>query len=99
MQLVNLTLYALALPDGRTLPPARHPAFVHATTHVAGEIAGIPLYALTRAVHDLPDPEPETLYIVTQEVREHLPGRTDVASPRGNLNCGIVTVTHLIVNP
>lgn len=101
MNIVNCTPHTLHLPTGDLEPSGILPRCKE-WDHSEGEVNGIPL--ITRhygAVYDLPDPQPDTLYIVSLVVRQALPKRTDLASPgtlvrdaQGN----ITGCTNLVVN-
>jgi hypothetical protein len=86
MKIINVTPHDIRLigPDGaikevaRTLAVAR----VTQTLEQVGSSDGIPIYRATYGpVEGLPDPEPDTLFIVSALVRAACPDRSDLASP------------------
>lgn len=100
-QLINLTPHAIHLP-GITLPPAAAPARCSEVTAPVGEFAGVPLVRKTYGVViGLPDPQPDTLYVVSLMVRAACPERSDLASPGDLLRDSEGKVTgaaNLVVN-
>lgn len=86
-KLVNCTPHAVRVhgEDGSVLvelPPSGGVARVTTTRTPAGGFAGVPL-ATTEfgEVEGLPEPQPDTMLIVSGLVRSALPGRADLASP------------------
>lgn len=101
MQIINLTPHAIHLPD-RTIEPSGQLARCSEVSSPVWTFDGIDL--ITRsygAVSGLPDPQPQTLYIVSMLVRQALPERSDIASP-GDLvrdeSGAIVGAKNLVVN-
>lgn len=100
-RLVNLTQHAINLPD-RSIEPSGTVARCAEVTAEAGAFDGVSLVRRSYgAVSDLPDPQPNTLYIVSMLVRLACPNRTDLASP-GDLvrdEAGkIIGCQNLVVN-
>lgn len=90
MKLVNLTGHDLGITDGRVvvkLPPVGKARIVNEPTD-AGSVV---VTGLSKPLHitelredrvvDLPDPEPDTLFIVSGIVAAHVPDRPDVVAP------------------
>jgi hypothetical protein len=82
MVFVNLTPHALNIA-GREIPPSGQVARVSATYAEIGTIEGIPIVTQKFGqVENLPDPAPDTVYIVSGLVRTALgTSRPDVAAP------------------
>lgn len=90
MRLVNLTPHPIhvsvrdsrGLPMIRTISPEFPPARVEQFSMRAGEVEGIPIVR-TRfgGVQNLPEPDGETLYIVSMPVLNACPDRTDLVRP------------------
>lgn len=87
MMFVNLTPHKLNIytPDeiGCTvIEPSGRVARVTVTREVAGEAAGITLFKTTFGdVVDLPEPQEDTIFIVSALVRGRVDNREDVFSP------------------
>lgn len=84
MNLINLTPHAIVIigdDDKSTVVPTCGDVVRCAvTSEPAGEFAGIPLSRTTFGeVVGLPDPQPDTLYIVSMIVRNAVPDRKVVA--------------------
>lgn len=99
--IINLTPHTIRVQD-KTFEPSGTISRCREATLSVGEFEGIKLIRRTYgSVIDLPDSQPDTLYIVSMLVREALPERTDLASP-GTLirdeNGQIIGAENLIVN-
>ena len=87
MQLVNLTAHTITdTVTGKKIPPSGIIARMTASTKVTDRLAGIPVYSSScSGIEGLPTPQPNTVYIVSALVMEHVPrSRTDVVRP-GNV--------------
>lgn len=86
MNLVNLTPHEITLADAsgeivRTIPSVGS-ARIATTQQVVGEVDGFPVNQTTYgAIEGLPDPAPETVYIVSLVVAQKAADRTDVVAP------------------
>jgi hypothetical protein len=81
MTFVNLTPHVIKLPY-KTIEPQGIVARCEETTKVEGYIDGVEIVVRTYGnVYDLPNPNPDTIYIVSILVRLARPDRTDLASP------------------
>ena len=87
MAIVNCTPHPVMIVDAdgnvvRTIEPNGTPIRLKSETVPAGEHDGIPL---SKTVFGepvgLPDPEEETLFIVSQIVKNAIPGRHDLVVP------------------
>ena len=86
MNLVNLTPHAITLLeagcDYRVLAPSGQVARCSTSSVQVGVFDDVPLFrTVGGAVTGLPDPQSDTMYIVSALVRLAVPDRTDVASP------------------
>uniref|UniRef100_A0A6M3X4L9 Uncharacterized protein n=1 Tax=viral metagenome TaxID=1070528 RepID=A0A6M3X4L9_9ZZZZ len=86
-----------------TLPSEDNPARCLEITKDHGEFDGFPLVTKSFGkVENLPDPEPDVLYIVSKMIRDACPDRNDIASP-GDLfrdeNGEVMWAGSLVVNP
>lgn len=89
MTIVNLTPHALTLVVGSgtvTVPPSGTVARVAVTREPAGTVTldgvAVPLYRTTYgAVEGLPDPTPDTLYVVSSLVAAAARDRNDLVVP------------------
>ena len=88
MNIINLTPHALRLlaEDGKTvateIQPSGQIARVAAKAVLVGHAGAVPLYHTEYgAVEGLPEPQPETIYVVSGLVRAAVPHREDVYSP------------------
>ncbi len=88
MQLVNLTPHVVRIfgQDGETLLaeifPSGEVARCSVTSTEVGRVGDVPLFAAVFGqVDGLPEPRPETIFIVSMLVRSALPNRVDLASP------------------
>src|SRR5690625_7488094 len=83
-KIINCTPHAITITDGPTFKPSGQVARVTTQQTDAGNIAGIPVKIQTFGdIIDLPDPQDDTVYIVSAivltAVKER--GRTDVVAP------------------
>lgn len=88
---------------GRVIEPAGSVARCHEYIAANEDIEGIAIMRMgVTAVLGLPDPAPDTVYIVSMMVRLALPNRHDLASP-GRLERGpdgqVTCVRNLVMNP
>jgi len=98
MRLINLTPHPLTIygPNGVDVIPASGSlARVRSTSEVIGEVADIPVIRPTFAeVDGLPDPQPNTFYLVSSVVltalRSHGIHRGDVIAPATGPNDGCI---------
>jgi len=101
VKIVNLTPHEIHLPD-RTVPPSDFVARCNEVTKDAGDFDGVKLIQREYGdVYGLPDPAPETLYIVSLLVRQACPQRKDLASPGDLVRDGegkIVGAKNLVIN-
>ena len=86
VRLVNLTPHPVRLfkPDGEWIevPPSGKVARVVEEKEKVGEVDGIPVYLVEyKEVRDLPEPQKDTVYLVSQLVLQCLSGRPDVLAP------------------
>lgn len=102
MNIVNLTPHPVNLP-GLTIPASGRVARSKEFTCALGSVDGIDIinrwYGETV---DLPEPEPDTLFIVSMIVREANPDRLDLASPGDPVRdyAGeVIGAKNLVVNP
>lgn len=98
----NLTPHEIAI-NGILIQPCGCVARCTERTINVGDFHGIPLVLRDYGeVEDLPEPEPDTLLIVSHMVRTAQPDRTDLASP-GDLirdaDGRIIGCKNLVVNP
>ncbi len=104
-KIINLTPHAVIFPNRSpsiTIESSGQVARCKELTSSRGKFAGIPLVITNYGnVENLPEPEEDTLYIVSMLVRMALSNRKDLASP-GELirddNGQIVGAQNLIVN-
>lgn len=82
MNLINLTPHAINIVNGPTLAPSGHVARVSNVKREAGAVNGVTLFTLSKGeVTGLPESAEDTMFVVSAQVREAVPHRTDVASP------------------
>lgn len=89
MNLVNITPHAIVIRVGTqhvTVPPSGQVARVATQTIPTGvvEFGGIEIPTYRQVAGDvtgLPDPQDDTIFVVSSMVRLASPGRPDVASP------------------
>lgn len=87
---VNLTKHEINVvsPSGEAvlnIPSSGTEARVAIQRRPAGTHMGVQMYSPTPGeIVNLPEPEKDTIYIVSGQIRSALPHRTDLASP-GNL--------------
>ena len=99
--IINLTPHPVTIGTV-TIPPSGEVARVDSTECPAGDFGGIPLITSSFGeVTGLPDPQGDTLYIVSGMVRSAVPTRNDIASPSGlirNDSGQVVGCSHLTIN-
>lgn len=86
MKLINLTAHTInEVTTGASIPPSGRVARVKASTKKVDEFLGYPIFESTFGeVEGLPEPEPETMYIVSALCMNACSNRDDLLSP-GNL--------------
>jgi hypothetical protein len=88
MEFINLTPHQVSI-NGRLFPPPKNRsqiARVEFTLMKVDCIEGVDLIAVAYSVvRGLPEPQPDTIFIVSSMVRTEVPHRTDVASPRDQI--------------
>lgn len=86
MQLINLTPHTInEVTTGVQIAPSGRVARVKATTEKTGEFAGFPIFeSVWGEVEGLPEPQPDTMYIVSALALNAAPTRKDILAP-GNL--------------
>jgi len=86
MQFINLTAHQITeVTTGVTIPPSGRTARVKSSTTKVGEHAGSPIYTSTFGkVEGLPEPQENTMFIVSALCLNACPERTDLVAP-GNL--------------
>jgi len=99
-KIINLTPHAIRVGD--QVIPSSGTVRVSEVTLLAGEFNGIPLVRKVYGnVEGLPEPQPDTLFIVSTIVRFALPEREDLASP-GDLvrdeNGNVIGCKNLVIN-
>ena len=100
--IVNLTPHAIHFP-GCTIEPSGIIARCAEDTIPSGLFDGIEIIRRSYGkVYDLPEPQGNTLYVVSLLVRQACPNRHDLASP-GDLvrdeSGTIVGAKNLVINP
>ena len=84
MEIINLTPHTITFLDGNnsvlaTVEPSGVVARAAQTREAVGEVNGIPVNQCSYgAVTGLPDPQPETIYIVSVLTAQACPERSDV---------------------
>lgn len=98
MQAINLTPHPISVysPDGvQSIPPSGQLARIRSNSENIGTLAGVPVIRpVFDEVQGLPDPAPDTLYIVSSIVltalRHRGELRTDLVAPGTSPNDGAV---------
>lgn len=102
MRLVNLTPHPVNLP-GLSVPPSGKVARCQMFCNIVGQVDGVDIiHRCFGNTIDLPEPVPDTLFIVSMIVREAHPDRTDLASPGDpvrDIYGDVVGAKNLVVNP
>lgn len=81
MQLINLTPHPVNIA-GRVIPPSGTVARVSETAEPAGDVDGIPVVQVSLGTPTgLPDPAPDTAYIVSPIVAQSARHRADLLCP------------------
>lgn len=78
MEIVNLTPHPIVITDGKTYPPSGQVARVSTQYGVA--VNGVADVSFGE-IQGLPDPQPDTIYIVSAMLVAAAPHRTDLVSP------------------
>jgi hypothetical protein len=103
MNLVNLTPHPIVISGHETIMPSGSIARVNTQLCNVGEVNGIPLMVSKNlGISNVPDPAPDTMYIVASMVRLQIPARRDLCSPSKlirNQHGGVVACGALEVNP
>jgi hypothetical protein len=103
MRLINLTPHAIVIAGHEPIEPSGYIARVNTQLCNVGAVNGIPLMiSKNLGICNVPEPQPDTLYIVASMVRAQLPDRKDLASPSKiirNEHGGVVGCAALEVNP
>lgn len=87
MNIVNLTPHSVTIVDDagkiiRVIEPTKPAARVSSTVSVVGDVDGIPVTVATfGAVEGLPEPQEDTIYIVSLLVQQACPSRNDLLRP------------------
>jgi len=82
MNIINLTPHRISLPNGRDVLPSGYISRLNVVQSQVDILDGVPiLESLTTKTVNLPEPEPDTYYIVPALVRCAMPGRRDLLSP------------------
>lgn len=86
MHIINLTPHAITIQksDGTqlTIPPTTPSARIQQENVVTHAITDIPVSTVRYGeVEHLPDPQPDTVYVVSAMVAQQCRGRTDVVAP------------------
>ena len=82
--IVNLTPHAITIIGKTpiTIPPSDTVARCAVTRHQVGSVNGIPVNrSVFGTVEGLPDPQPDTYYIVSAVVAQACPDRNDLLIP------------------
>lgn len=103
MKLINLTPHDIVISGHDTIPPSGSIARVNTQMIQIGNINGIPMMINRNSgLCNIPDPKPDTMYIVAGMVRTQLPDRKDLCSPAKlirNEHGAVIACTALEVNP
>jgi hypothetical protein len=103
MKLINLTPHTIKISGHESVEPSGYIARVNTQMCQVGNVNGIPLMvSKTLGMSNLPEPQPDTMFIVAGLVRLHVPNRKDVASPAKlirNEHGSVVACGALEVNP
>jgi hypothetical protein len=82
MKLINLTAHTINVQGLEPIETSGYVARVHTHMHQDGSIRGVPIFVRSgETVVNLPEEEPDVMFIVTSYVREALPKRKDLLSP------------------
>ena len=83
MRVVNLTPHQINETEtGRSFPPAGTVGRVAVSYEADGDVDGIPVFrAIYGQVQDLPEPQADTIFIVSGMVKAAIPARADVVAP------------------
>jgi hypothetical protein len=103
MKIVNLTPHTIVITGHGSVEPSGYIARVNTQMVQHGDVNGIPIViARNLGVSNLPEPKPDTMYIVAGLVRMFVPDRKDVCSPAKlirNEHGAVVGCSALEVNP
>lgn len=103
MKLINLTPHTIVITGHESVEPSGYIARVNTQMTQQGNVNGIPvMVSRNLGVSNLPDPQPDTMYIVAGLVRMYVPHRKDVCSPAKllrNEHGAVVGCSALEVNP
>ena len=103
MKLINLTPHTIKISGHDSIEPSGYIARVNTQMSQVGSANGVPLMcSKTLGISNLPEAQPDTMFIVAGLVRIHVPNRKDVASPAKlirNEHGAVVACGALEVNP
>lgn len=103
MKLINLTPHTLKISGYGDIEPSGYVARVNTYLSQIDEVEGIPLLvSRSEGLSNLPEPEPNTMFIVASLVRTYVPHRKDVCSPSKllrNKQGAVIGCSALEVNP
>ena len=103
MRLINLTPHAIVIAGHESIEPSGFIARVNTQLCNVGSVNGIPLMTSRNlGLSNVPEPQPDTMYIAASMVRAQLPDRKDLVSPSKiirNQHGGVVGCAALEVNP
>ena len=103
MKLVNLTPHTMKISGHPDVEPSGYIARVNTQIQQVGSVNGVPLMTSKMlGLFNVPDPAPDTMYIVSGLLRLQLPERKDLVSPSKmirNEHGAVVACGALEVNP
>jgi hypothetical protein len=103
MKLINLTPHTIKINGHEDIEPSGYIARVNTQMCQVASVNGVPIMASkTLGMSNLPEPQPDTMFIVAGLVRLHVPHRKDIASPAKlirNEHGAVVACGALEVNP
>ena len=103
MKLINLTPHTIKITGHESVEPSGYIASVNSHMNQIGDVNGVPVVvAKNLGISNLPDPQPDTMFIVAGLVRMFVPHRKDVCSPAKllrNEHGAVVGCSALEVNP
>jgi hypothetical protein len=103
MKLINLTPHTITIFGHDPVPPSGYIARVNTQMAQVADVNGVPVVVTKNlGISNLPDPQPDTMYIVAGLVRMFVPERKDICSPAKllrNEHGVVVGCSALEVNP
>jgi hypothetical protein len=103
MKLVNLTPHTIKISGHPDVEPSGYIARVNTQLQQVGTVNGVPLMTSKMlGLSNVPDPQPDTMFIVAGLLRIQLPDRKDLCSPSKmirNEHGAVVACGALEVNP